>query len=280
MNTTFILGLCCGIGGALLLNVGKGVQKWKVHVLLTGRQMLRPPNRREFFIWLFGLLMTISAALPYSLGLHFSKSPSSIGAMTGVGLIGLVIFALVVIGERPGLADRVGIALVVVGTSSLGYFGAMRDLTERIINNVLLFSVALPLLIVAVAFCLSALRWRRLHGIAFGTTAGLCLGLGIFLGDIALMKGGEQFSAQLHTPYPYVAYSFCILAAAVTQLGFLRGRALEVVPAVNSATILTPLLLEIAIYHICPRPLELLLIGVIVVGVMLLSRGAAARVSD
>ena len=59
----------------------------------------------------------------------------------------------------------------------------------------------------------------------------------------------------------------------------LRARALIVVPAVNSAAIVTPVFLEGAIYGQFPRPMTVVFIAVVIVGVVLLSTGAAARVS-
>ena len=44
--------------------------------------------------------------------------------MTGVGLIGLTIYAVKVIGEQIGALDGLGMLLVIVGTSVLGCLGA------------------------------------------------------------------------------------------------------------------------------------------------------------
>jgi len=100
------------------------------------------------------------------------------------------------------------------------------------------------------------------------------------LADVALVRAGGDFFGQLSNPFPYIALSFGICATVVTQFGFLRARALEVVPAVNSAAIITPLVLEVIIYEAWPDLTQFLLIAVIVTGVYILSVGAAARVSE
>lgn len=279
MEHGFILGIGFGIIAALCMNIGKGVQKQKVHVFLQGRKMFTKPHRRDLYIWLLGLGLTASAAVPYSVGLMLSKSPSAISSMTGVGLIGLSIYALKVIGERMGRTDYIGMALVIVGTSVLAYLGSDGSLTVRRFEVLPLVLTVAGLVLAATAGCLLALRFRRIHGLAYGLAAGLCIGLAIFIGDAGLVRAGGSLSGQLNTAYPYFALLFAGSATAVTQFGFLRGRALEVVPSVNAATVMTPLILEVAIYGDVPPWSQLAMIAVILAGVLLLSLGAAAKVS-
>ena len=280
MNTTFLLGLLLGVLGALLMNVGKGVQKQKVHVLLQGRKMVAPQHRRDLAIWLVGLVMTASAAVPYAAGIWLSGSPSTISAMTGVGLIGLTIYASRVIGERMGTADGIGIALVMVGTSALGYLGAGHGGAVHAFSSATLLATVLALIVGAALACLLALKVRRIHGVTYGLTAGMLIGLAMFLMDIGVVAADGSFGGALRTPFPWISLASIVGALAVTQLGFFRGKALEVVPAINSSTILLPLILELAIYGQVPGIISGLPIAVIVVGVILLSTGAAARVSE
>ena len=121
MDYLFISGVALGIVGALMMNIGKGIQKQKVHVFLTGKGMFSQENRKDLIVWCIGMAITASAAIPYSLALLLSKSPSTISAMTGVGLVGLLVYALLVLKEKIGLHDGAGIALVIIGTSALGY---------------------------------------------------------------------------------------------------------------------------------------------------------------
>ena len=275
MNPSFLFGLLLGMAAALMLNVGKGVQKQKVHVFLQGRRMLRPPHRRDLGIWLLGMLLTATAALPYSLALRLSESPSAISAMTGIGLVGLALYAIKAIGERASRLDAVGIGAVVLGTSALGYLGSSRQAAPRDFEDRTLVVSLCLLLGLAVLVALAGWLVRRIHGVAFGLAAGLLLGATVFLGDAALVRAGGDFFAQFDNPYPYVALGVGPLALFVTQLGFLRGRALEVVPALNSTMIVTPLALERAVYGALPGALQLGIVGLIVVGVVLLSLGAA-----
>ncbi len=279
MNLHFILGVLLGILAALMLNVGKGIQKYKIGVLLHGWKMFARQNRKDLGIWLLGIVIAAGAVLPFSLGLMLSESPSTISAMNGVGLIGLLVFAVKVIGEKIGALDGLGIVLVIAGTSVLGYLGAEREQHVRQFLDRTLVVTILAIVLATAGGCVAALRIRKIHGTTFGLTAGVCIGLAIFLGDAGLIRSDGSFSGQLATPYPYVAIGFGALAIVATQVGFIRGRALEVVPSVNTAIILTPLVLEVVIYHQWPQPACLPFVAIIVVGVFLLSTGAAAKVA-
>lgn len=277
MNLSFLFGMVLGMVAALMLNVGKGVQKQKVHVFLEGRGMFRRAHRRDLLIWLFGLTLTGTASIPYSLALSFSESPSTISAMTGIGLIGMAVYAIKVIGERLTRWDALGIALVVVGTSVLGYMGSRQHGSDRAFDDSSLITSLCILGGLAVIVAIGGWLQRRIHGVAFGVAAGVLLGATLFLGDAALVRAGGDFFGQFENPYPYVALGVALLALTTTQLGFLRGRALEVVPAVNSAMIVTPLILERWIYGTLPGLTQLSFVGVIVAGVILLSLGAAGE---
>jgi drug/metabolite transporter (DMT)-like permease len=277
MNVEFIFGVLLGILAALLLNIGKGVQKLKVHVFLQGRRMFSREHRWDLTIWTVGFLMTASAAVPYSVGLMLSKSPSTVSAMTGVGLIGLSIFAVLVIGEKLRPRDWLGILLVVVGTSVLACLGAGKEAqAKQFLDRSLVITVS-ALVLAATVACVIAFRLRKLHGMTFGLAAGLSIGLAIFIADAGLVRSGDSLSGQFSTPYPYIAILFAATATAVTQVGFLRGRAVEVVPSVNAAIILTPLILEGIIYRHLPPLAILAFVTVVVAGVLLLSTGIAAR---
>ncbi len=279
MNDLFIPGLLLGMLAALLMNVGKGVQKQFVRVFTHWREILKPPYRRDFILWVLGLCMTASATVPFSLGLKLSQSPSAVSAMTGVGLIGLGLYAVYVIGERFGRGDFAGIALVVVGTSLLAYLGGDRSDSLRTFTTWRLVAAVFALIACGALGCFLSRFWTKWHGLAYGATAGIGIGLALFLADIALVEAKGDFVGQLSNPFPYIALVFAASATVVTQFGFLKSRAIEVVSAVNSATILTPLFLEVTVYDLYPAVVQVVLMLVIIAGVLLLSRGAAARVS-
>ena len=87
------LGMLMAILASANLNVGKGVQKWKVRVLGKGRAMFRRENLGDLGIWMIGFVLTASAVPLFSFALNFTTKPSQVSSLNGVGMIGLVLFA-------------------------------------------------------------------------------------------------------------------------------------------------------------------------------------------
>jgi multidrug transporter EmrE-like cation transporter len=279
MDFDFVLGISFGMLASLMMNIGKGVQKQKVQVFRQGRKIFARSNRADLVIWLFGFALTAGSALPYSVGLMLSRSPSAISAMTGVGLIGLSVYATRVIGERMRALDLMGMTLVIVGTCAMAFSSLERAETIRQVSERSLAWMVLALILAGAVGCIVARYHRRFHGLAWGLAAGLSIGLAIFVADVGLVRSDGSLLGQLGTPYPYIALTFAGTATVLTQVGFLHGRALEVVPSVNVATMLTPLLFERVIYGQAPDPVTVLLMVSILAGVFFLSTGAVARAS-
>lgn len=278
MNLSFLIGITIGMFAALMMNIGKGVQKQKVHIFLEGWAAFSTENRKDLHIWLVGLSMTALAGVFFSLALKHSSSPSSVSAMTGVGLVGLTLYAIKVIGEHLRRIEAIGIGLVVIGTSALGYLGGTKALIEGLTDFSLKAPIVFLIFLIAILSCIG-LFIKRFYGMAFGVASGILVGLALFIGDVALVVSDRSIIMQLFTPYPYLAMFIGTLGMLFTQIGFLRARALEVVPCVNSAIILTPLVLEVVIYGVMPDPESILFTLVIVTGVVFLSTGSAAKVS-
>jgi hypothetical protein len=276
MSGTYLLGVFLGILGALLMNVGKGVQKQHVHVFIEGRAMFAQPHRRTLLLWTLGFAMTASAAVPYNLALKFANSPSTISAMTGVGLLGLAVYATRVIGEKLATSDVIGIGLILLGTSAMSYLGAGEEGVLPEFAPAALARANAIIFSVCVAAALLALAVRRIHGLAFGLAAGLFVGLAMFMADVGLVRAEGSFLGQFAFPFVYIAIAVALTGLVCTQIGFLRARALEVVPTLNAVIILTPLLLERVIYGQPVPASRLILVLVIVMGVVLLSVGAGS----
>lgn len=279
MNLSFVIGMLLSMIGALMLNIGKGVQKQKVHVFLNGRRMFDQEHRRDLIIWLLAFALIGVSVVPIWAGVWLSNSPSMVSSMTGVGLIGLSFYAVKFIGEKIGKSDAIGIILVIIGTSILSYLGAEQEMTPSTFKSSELILTLIIMVVVMAVACLIALKVPRIHGVTFGLTAGMCIGIPYFLLHAGGTETDQSLIKMLFTPYPYVALAFGLTATAVTQIGFLRGRALEVVPAVNSAMILSPLVLEGVIYDKLPTTSIMAFIVMIVAGVLLLSIGTASKVS-
>lgn len=121
MDWKFIFAVFIAFVGSATLNIGKGVQKMKVHVFSQGWGMFKSPYRRDFLWWLAGLGMTASFGPCQWVAIQLVKNPSLPVAMIGVGLVALVLFAVKIIGEKLAPREVAGIIIIIVSTFTLVY---------------------------------------------------------------------------------------------------------------------------------------------------------------
>lgn len=279
MDGTLTLGIALAATAATLLNVGKGIQKMKVDVLKRGRRVLAREHRRDFGIWLLGFSMTASASGFFSYSLKLTDKAGIVSATAGVGLVGLVTFAALVLKERFGRREQVGTGLVIVGTVLVSYFNLAEPFDPDYPVGRLWVVSSLLIGLLAV-LCLLAWRTNHLYSLSFGATAGWLIAISMVIADLALIKSGNDFLGQLANPYPYVALLIGFGALSITQLAFFRGRAMVVVPTINSFMIAGPPLIEYAVLGTKLSPWQLVGLAVVVAGVIILtttSRGMAVR---
>jgi len=246
----------------------------KVEVLKTGRAMFSVEHRRDLVIWLAGIALSFASAGFFSLALKMTDKSSIVSSLAGVGLFALFVFSHTVLKERVGIPEISGGLLIIAGTILVGVFEPGHGPEQVYSQSGLAGSLAGTALFFA-ALVAGSLKTGRFHGIVFGALAGAFIGVGIIFTDIALVTVDGDMLAQLTTPYPYIALLFAASALATTQFAFFRGRAVEVVPCVNSFLILTPLVLEYFTFRIRLAPIQYAAVAVIIAGVLVLSsRGA------
>ena len=263
------LGILFAIIASTNMNVGKAIQKWKVKVFGHGRKMFRRAHRKDLGVWGIGFLLTSSATIFYSLALKFTDKSSMVSSLTGIGLIGLVLFAWLVLKEKVGKQEIGGAALVLLGTAIMGLFESSPEAQEPYLLGFLICGGIILVLLVPPVFW--SWRTRRYHGLTFGALAGALLGIAVILGDFALLSAENSFFGQLRYPYPYFAVFSGTIAIVVTQLAFWRGAAMVVVPTINSVMILSPVVLEYFAFGTVLSPVSYLGIVAIVAGVVFLT---------
>lgn len=242
MGVKIWLGILLAIVGSTNLNVGKAIQKWKVRVWGHWPHVFAREHRKDMIIWCLGTCLTASATVLYSLALQHTYKSSTVSALTGIGIIGLVLFAHYVIKERVGRQELWGAALVLAGTGVMGIFA--KDPEPQQFSVPGFTSSAIVMLGIVVVGAVVSWRTRKFFGVAWGALPGVILGIAVILGDMALVAADNSFTGQLKTPYPYIAMGGGLVAIVVTQMAFWRARALVVVPTVNSMMIVTPVILE------------------------------------
>jgi drug/metabolite transporter (DMT)-like permease len=264
------LAITLAIIASANLNVGKAIQKWKVKVLGDRKQLFAPAHRKDLVIWICGVLLTMSATILFSLALQQAEKPSLVSSMNGIGMIGLVIFAWLVLKEKLGVQELAGAALVFAGTTVMGVFEVPLVGEQHIDLKGLIFIEAILLAIFGPAAIISW-RIRKFHGLAFGTLVGILLGTAVILGKLALVQGGNSFTGQLTNGYPYAALIVGLFALILTQLAFWRSTAMVVVPTMNSIMILSPALFQYFALHQTMQPMQYLAVVLIVGGVVCLT---------
>jgi drug/metabolite transporter (DMT)-like permease len=270
MTDNLILGIAIGMTASILLSVGKGVQKMKVQVLKQGAQMLSAPHRRDFGIWLLGVVMTVSASALYSVSLKFAGKSTIVASLSGIGLVGLLLFAWLVLKERVGIREIAGSVLVIIGTGLISYFNQPVEAGRQYdLHNFLYVCAALSLIFAALA--LIGMKFIRLHGFAFALIAGSLIGMAMILADMALVKSKGDLFGQFSNPFVYLALLSGGGALAITQVAFFKSTAVVVVPTINSFTILTPLVVEYFTFGIMLAPLQYFGVALIIAGIIVLS---------
>jgi len=270
MEPDLLLGISLGVLASIFMNVGKGVQKQKVEVLKKGWAMFGGPYRRDFMIWLVGILMTVCSAVLYSASLKFTDKSSIVACLSGTGLIGLLIYAWLVLKETVGIREALSSVLIIFGTGVISYFDQpLLQSQSYHLGNFFYYSLGLMIVFGILAFL--GVRFVKWWGFNFGLIAGSLIGWAMILGDMALVKAGGSFLGQLGNIYVYLALFSATSALTLTQVAFFKGKAVLVVPTLNSFIILTPLGLEYVAFGTALGLIQYLGAGIIILGIIILT---------
>jgi len=253
------------------LNVGKGIQKWKVRIWGQKKAMFNRENRRDLLIWCGGLALTASATVFYPLALKYTDKTSIVSSLNGVGMIGLVLFAWLVLHERIGLQELLGAGCVILGTAVVGYFNRPLEKGQgafALANFLISFAAIFGLF---GSLALFAWKTNRFYGFAVGSLPGILIGSAMILADMGLVKTGNSILGLATNPLAAFALICGIMATVFTQLAFWRAKAMVVIPTTNSFIIITPVVIEYFTFGTMLAPVQYLGIAVIVAGVVMLT---------
>ena len=269
MESNLLFSILLGATASLAMNVGKGVQKWKVDVLKQKTAVLQNRHRKDFIIWLFGAILTASSAPLYSLSFKYSDQPSLITSLGGIGLIGVLIFSVIVLKEIITPQKLLGAGLIIFATILVNYFNAGG--IKQSIQLSSFYSLLISYLIGISFLLFISFKFPTLAGKTFSITAGTLLGTSMILADIALVSSAGDLWRQFSEHYVYLAIFSAIGAFVITQLALMREQGSVVIPIIHSIVILISVLLEYIIFSATLLPLQLVGIFIIIVGVILLT---------
>ncbi|MDP8254871.1 MAG: EamA family transporter [Candidatus Alcyoniella australis] len=242
----------------------------KVEVLKQGFKAFRKEHRRDLAGWASGFLLTFAASPLLSYAMKLTDKAGIVSATCGVGIVGLVIFASVVLKERFGKREAIGCLMVLAGTMLMGYFNKPIEIFQG-------YPIAKLFIVIGIIgsftllLCVAAWKTNKLISLTFGATAGLFIGFSLMLADLALIQSGNDFLGQLKNPFPYIALTTGTVALVLTQLAFFRGRAMVIVPTINSIMIASPPILELIVLGTVMSIMQVVGLLVILGGVLVLT---------
>ena len=275
MDWHFATVIMVAIIAAISLNIGKAVQKMKVEVLKKGRKMFRE-YRRDFFGWLFGILLTFIAGFLFVIAQNMTDKSSIVTSMNGVGLIALALFSYFVLKEKVGIREWGAVVLIITGTAIVILFKEITGYERNISTTALLWSCAITaLLFVAMTFF--AIKIGRYRALVLSAIAGILLGLThIFYHVAPQIKFGEgHLWEQIKPALLYILIGFNLGNGGFfyTNWAFFYGSGIYVVPIVNSFLMITPMVYEVFIFKTSLTLAQYIGAAVIIAGVIILTTG-------
>lgn len=274
------LAIVLGLSAYILSNLGMAIQKQGAPGLPRFKDFPADRQVRRWLAWwTLGTLMTIGGVALLFPALAMGKA-SVIASFGGAGLAALVLFSWGVLKEPIGRAEIAGVTLIAVGTALAGFLGG-NDSAMDVFEPSWMLGYGAALIILAVPLSTGAVRAGRLPGLALGATSGTLAGLGIMLQKVvgdragAVTGLGGQVWAGLTDPYLVGWLVLTAAAFAVIQLAYLHGKAVTVVPAYTTGTIVVPIAGAAVVFGEELTPALLAGLCLLLIGVALLGGGAA-----
>ncbi|MEX2726945.1 MAG: hypothetical protein Q6353_006810 [Candidatus Sigynarchaeum springense] len=277
LEPNLFLGIFLSIVTSICLNLGKGVQRIGAETL--GKDILKkwkenPEDRRKIIIWLIGTLLTAIAAVLSVVAQIFLKQSSIFVALSGIGIISVVLFAARIIKEKITLLQVVGIAIIIVGTALLGI--DYPDISEPLPTPD--FAVyAIIAAAISAAVVIYSLKTRSAYGIVFGSLAGLFNGFAAVATAFSVSTGKHDIAGTVFNAWLLVSILLGQCAFWVTQYAFKKGgNASLVVPAMSSFLIIIPFINDAVVYRLPLGLFQLLAFVLNIVGIIVLCFSSAA----
>lgn len=266
------LAIFIGIASAVLLNVGKGVQRMGADTL--GKDILKkwkesPEERKKIQIWLLGTLMTALAAVLGVVAQAFFDRSSTFVALSGVGILAVVIFSVYTLKEKIKPLQVMGIGLIITGTLLIG-FGYQT--VEDLVPNTGFWIYFSCFLVGGLVISIASVKLKKTYGLVFGIISGISNGFSSVFTQFSVSTGDRELLGTI--------FNWWLLASIIagqggfwfTQYAFkMGGKASVVVPAMSSLMIIIPTVMDVLIYKAPMHFFQFLAFILNVGGIVLLS---------
>jgi len=222
------LGILIGLVSYSSLYIGKGIQKNAVDGIKEAKSL----KTKHSGIWIAGTILTALPVFFQWAALLFAPI-KLIAPLEGIGLIVLLLFSYRFLHEKITPVEIAGSAAVIVGIFLIALFlkeGTSSAAAEEVAASRLLY-ILLPLALAETALVLFCLRLRVLiTGYIIGFTAGTAMAFQTLAKRISTVPGFPVYGI-------IGVIVFAPLTLFITQVGFARSKANQVVPAFTAASI-------------------------------------------
>jgi drug/metabolite transporter (DMT)-like permease len=277
IESNLAIGILIGIVSSVCLNLGKGVQRIGAETL--GKDILKkwkenPEDKRKIIIWLVGTLMTAFAAVSQVGAQLFLPNSSIFVALSGIGIISVVLFAARIIKEKISLIQVIGIAIIIIGTAFLGI--NYPEITEPLLPRVDFAIYSAIVTAITTGLVVYSVKTKRGYGIVLGSIAGLFNGFAAICTAFSVSTGNGNFAASILNVWLLVSLVLGQCAFWTTQLAFKKGgNASLVVPAMSSFLIIVPFINDVFLYRLPLGIFQYLAFLLNIVGIIVLCVSSA-----
>ncbi len=255
---SYALGLAFGLINTTLLHVSKGMQQLGIRRIRNGGvegasdapvPWFRRPGVAVYFA---GFVINNTNGLWLVLGNRFAP-PSYMTSMYGFGLLALLWFSQLFLGEDVRPSQYLGAAAVALGTGMLFVDGLSRpavSMAEAPVAGLFVAVVGYASVSVLAAAVVSRRSGRFLIGLVFGAASGGLAVLDPVLKGWSQNIGGPGFVPTGGLPWVVYIGSFFLGFAAfgITQWGFLRSARATVMVSVHSSVyVILPVALQVVL---------------------------------
>ncbi len=274
-----------------MLDLGKTFQK-------VGLEAMKSSRARGTVVWLAASAATSTSSflILYAVSLG---SVLIVGAMAGTGLVAVTVLSVLMMKERVGRREILGVVCVMTAPFLLASVYQEPPATRLVIEH--LFYFLGSILLAFVVLILIFRRRKPIRGILLAGIAGTLGGFVILFQKISTSALGRAAAffhlgdsppdtarlsvipvllPLLHVfanPYAAAWIALSLLSTLVLQLSYSYGEAIRLIPSFNSAYILIPILGGVLIFREPLRPLQWTGVALILCGVSVLTFGKSSH---
>ncbi|MHA1145997.1 MAG: hypothetical protein ACTSRW_14740 [Candidatus Helarchaeota archaeon] len=252
MANNLFLAVLLGATQAILLNLGKGLQK---NAFMGEEELSKKKKRINQLLWVFGTILIVISTFVLMQAEIFGYL-SVIASMTGLGIMSVTLYSYFILHEKIGKNELIGICLIITGTFIVPLFSGI-SLGVGISYTGMLFYAIILIAICFIIGLISTRQKKSIFGISFGIISGIVGGLSVVFQYSAMrfIPGEDLFTnfGIVILLFPAnLFFLFFVIGGAleflITQYAFTNGRAVEVVPANQSFFIIVPIIGGIIIF--------------------------------